>query len=559
MFEEAEKADDSKPMLTTSSLLEKSDEDLHRYVISTPDDQLQAVFAEAWESIRQMPFFGGQPTGGATNEALNIARMVAAIARHSGNEALVAEGHRMMAYVLNASEQYEDAILEYVQAIPMLECQRLDQKAARTRLGLVAALFMTGRYAEALKEAERADEWFTRNGDEDGRAKLLANLGNLHHRMDQHAEAVEYHERAIEAFRKLKNIAALAPCFLNLADSLSSLDRFEEADRNFEKSERLCRKFGLTELGFQARYNRAYLSFLRGRYSEAIQNFGELRRHFNEKGSKRHSALCDLDESEIYLHLNLASEALNLSRRAADTFNALGMKYEEAKARAFAGIGLTNGNQPADALPVLSNSQAIFEQEENLYWVASIELYRAQILSVMGRQWEAQALATSANTRFSSLSIPSKQAIALTLLARISLELGNIESANGYAEKIMRLIGETPIPLHVFPCYFIIAKVSEHMGDLTKAYEFYKRAAGEIEVHRGYIHYDELRVTFLKGKQQVYEALVRLALVTGDPKDGTAEAYGWCAWWTCCHSTVRPYNLTAISRCCVACSTCTRN
>src|SRR4030095_11078935 len=111
-------------------------------------------------------------------------RVVCAIARHSGIDALVSEGHRMIAYVLNACEQYEEAILEYVQAIPMLESQGLHQKAARTRVGLVSALFMTGRYAEALKEAERADEWFTRNGDEDGRAKLLVNLGNLHHRMD---------------------------------------------------------------------------------------------------------------------------------------------------------------------------------------------------------------------------------------------------------------------------------------------------------------------------------------------------------------------------------------
>ena len=515
-------------MLTTTGLLEKSDEDLHKYVISVSEDQLQALFAEAWETIRQMPFFGGQPTSAATNEALNISRLVVSIARHSANDALISEGHRMMAYVLNACEQYEQAILEYVQAIPMLESQGHHQKAARTRLGLVAAMFMTGRYTEALKEAERADEWFTSNGDEDGRAKLLVNLGNLHHRMDQHAQAVEYHESAIKAFRKLKNAAALAPCFLNLADSLSCLDRFEEADRSFEKSERLCRKFGLTELGFQARYNRAYLSFLRGRYSEAIQNFGALRRHFNEKGSQRHSALCDLDESEIYLHLNLTSEALNLSRRAAESFNALGMKYEEAKARAFAGIGLTNGNQPADALPVLADSQAIFEQEENLYWVASIELYRAQILFVMGRQWEAQALALSASERFSTLSIPSKQAIALTLLARISLELGNVENAKRYAQNILRLIEETPIPLHVFPCYFIIAKVGEHTGDLTNAYEFYKRAAHEIEVQRGHLHYDELRVTFLKGKQQVYEALVRLALAAGTPRDSAVEAYGWC-------------------------------
>ena len=97
-------------------------------MISVPEDQLQALFAEAWETIRQMPFFGGQPTSGATNEALNISRLVLSIARHSGTDALISEGHRMMAYVLNACEQYEEAVLEYIQAIPMLESQGLHQK-----------------------------------------------------------------------------------------------------------------------------------------------------------------------------------------------------------------------------------------------------------------------------------------------------------------------------------------------------------------------------------------------------------------------------------------------
>ena len=40
------------------------------------------------------------------------------------------------------------------------------------------------------------------------------------------------------------------------------LDRFEEADRNFEKSQKLSLKLNLMELYIQAKYNRAYLSFL---------------------------------------------------------------------------------------------------------------------------------------------------------------------------------------------------------------------------------------------------------------------------------------------------------
>ena len=392
------------------------------------------------------------------------------------------------------------------------------------------------------------------------------NLGNLYHRLDQHAKAVEYQNAAIKVFRKLKNTAALPVCWMNLGDSLSMLDRFEEADRNFAKSQKLSQKLNLTELYIQAKYNRAYLSFLRGRYSEAIQGMTELRGHYNQAGSLRHAALCDLDESEIYLHLNLPGDALNLAKRAAESFKQLGMKYEEAKARAFVGIGLMHVQQPAEALEVFSESQRIFEKENNLYWAASLELYRAQVQYLLARFLESRSLAQAAHDRFLSLEVPSKRALALVLrtgafagffvmvagviahilfdgriAARLELAgvlimlltplvrvLVEIDEAVTHAEHIRQLIQETSIPLHLFPCYSIIAQVAEHCSDLDTAEHFYKLAAGEIEIHRASLHHDELRVTFFKGKHQIYEALVRLALRQSDPDRRVLEAYDWC-------------------------------
>src|SRR5438128_11870525 len=380
-----------------NTLLAKSDRDLQQYVSGIHDQHLEELFGQMWDSIRQMQLFGGQARSAASTEALAFSQLALSVATHSNSEALQGEAHRMMAYVLNAHEQYEQAILHYMQAILLLEKAGASPKVARTRLGLVSALFMTGRYEQALEEGRRADEWFIKSGDDDGHARLCVNLGNLHHRLDQHAKAVEYQNAAIKVFRKLKNTAALPVCWMNLGDSLSMLDRFEEADRNFAKSQKLSQKFKLTELYIQAKYNRAYLSFLRGRYSEAIQGMTELRGHYNQAGSLRHGALCDLDEAEIYLHLNLPGDALNLAKRAAESFKQLGMKYEEAKARAFVGIGLMHVQQPAEALAVFSESQRIFEEENNLYWAASLDLYRAQVQYLLARILESRSLAQAAH------------------------------------------------------------------------------------------------------------------------------------------------------------------
>jgi CHAT domain-containing protein len=511
-----------------NELLEKSDKDLQKYVSAIPVDHVEQLFAQMWENIRRMQLFGGQARSAASIEATAFSQLALSVATFSNSETLTAEAHRMAAYVLNANEQYEEAIRHYTEAIILLDKTGALQKAARTRLGFLAALFMTGRYEQAIEEGRRADEWFLKSGDEDGHARLCVNFGNLYHRLDQHAEAVKYQNAAIKVFKRLKNSAALSPCFLNLGNSLSMLDRFDEADHNFEKAQKLSQKLNLAELHIQAKYNRAYLSFLRGRYSKAIEGFSELRDHYNSVGSLRHSALCDLDESEMYLHLNLSADALKLGKRAAEAFNQLGMKYEEAKARAFVAIGLTHVGQPTEALPVFLESQRIFEEEDNIYWAASVELYRAQVQYLAGRFWESRALAKTAHDRFVSLNIPSKRALALVLLARIALEVGETDEAVEHTAEIASIIQDTPIPLHLFPCYSITAQVAEYRKDLESAERFYQLAAQEIEIHRASLHDDELRVTFFKGKHQVYEALVRLAVRYKDPSRQVSEAYNWC-------------------------------
>ncbi len=516
-------------MSSVERLLEKNEDDIRRYAAELGAAGLERLLADLDDAIHQLNLHAGQARTPRSTEAVRLARLAMSMVKDSDDDSLKAEAHRLMAYVLNANEQHEEAIPHYTDAIALLERHAATEKAARIRLGYIAALFMTGRYHEAIEVAKRADEWFLRHNDEDGHARLCANLGNVYHRLDEHSRSVEYHELALTSFRKLSNAPAEARCYLNLANSLSVLDRFEEADHAYLLSERMSQRLGLTDLHIQAKYNRAYLSFLRGRYSEAIQAFGELREHFNREGSRRHSALCDLDESEIYLHLNLTKDALNLARRAAEAFKELGNKYEQAKATAFVGLALTGNQQYSKALDTFRESQTIFEEEKNLYWAAATELYRAQVFFLGQRFWEGQALARSAYDRFTQLNNPSKRAMSLVLLTRIALELGHAGQASQYSDVIQRLIKDTPIPLHLFPCYSINAQVAEHRGDASQAKKFYMLAADEIEIHRAHLHHDDMRVTFFNGKQQVYESLVQLVLDQAEPKrTEVVEAYNWC-------------------------------
>src|SRR4030095_6594307 len=82
----------------------------------------------------------------------------------------------------------------------------------------------------------------------------------------------------------------------------------------------------------QADYNIAYLYYLRGEYTQALELYRAARERSELLGDDYHSALCDLDRSEMYLELNLSDEAGELAERALARFDELDLTYEAAKA-----------------------------------------------------------------------------------------------------------------------------------------------------------------------------------------------------------------------------------
>src|SRR5439155_15005301 len=103
------------------------------------------------------------------------------------------------------------------------------------------------------------------------------------------------------------------------------------------------------------------------RYSAALESFSRLRREFEQSGSWRHYMLCDLDEAEMYLQLNLPQDAATLALRAAEQAGKLGLRYEQAKATAFYGVALIQLGRFPEALDVFGSVQQIFEVAKNRY------------------------------------------------------------------------------------------------------------------------------------------------------------------------------------------------
>jgi len=145
-----------------------------------------------------------------------------------------------------------------------------------------------------------------------------------------------------------------------------------------------------------ADYNIAYLYYLRGEYTRAIELYSATREHCHTLGDAYHQGLCDLDQSEMYLELNLSEEGAHLARRAFDTFQQLGMGYETAKAVTNLAIASSHHGDTEFALDLFLQARALFTRERNEALTATIDLYQALVFYQEGRLAEARALSESA-------------------------------------------------------------------------------------------------------------------------------------------------------------------
>jgi CHAT domain-containing protein/tetratricopeptide (TPR) repeat protein len=490
--------------------------------------ELSEIFDAMWSQIRSANLTSGQPRGSASTESVSLARSALNLARSNADPLFQAEAHRMMAYTLNANEQYEESLPHYRRALEILDAAGREEIAARTRLGFVAALQTIGRHDEAIEVAECARRSFVARDDMPGLARLYVNLGNVYQRLGGSARALEYHQKAQAIFRRQNDKGALAQCFVNSAICLSWLDRFEESERSYRQAERLSKELRMSDLRAQAQYNRAYLLFQRGRYSDALDSFSTLRRRFEEQQSLRHCGLCDLDMAEIYLHLNLPSDAAPLARRAAQIFRRLGIRYQRARAMAFVGVASAQMQDLEDALSILEQSHAMFRDEQNDYWSALLDLYRAELLFAMKDFSRAQSLANAAHEKFSQLESASRRVLALILLARIALCVRRRDDARLHAESALQLAREYKIQPLMFPSLVINAELFEHAGEHIKAGDFYEQAASALDMGLTALRHDDLKVAFFKGKPAVYEALARIALSSGGREQSVERAYNWC-------------------------------
>ncbi|HEX2329546.1 MAG TPA: CHAT domain-containing protein [Candidatus Angelobacter sp.] len=425
---------------------------------------------------------------------------------YAKGQSLRAAGH-----VLYLTGKYRQAIAEYQAAIDSFEAQGRELEMARTISAALQSLIYDGQYDRALKLAARAQEIFQANHDELRLARLASNMANIYYRQDRFHEALHLYERAYKGFQQFGEPGDIAIVLRNIAVCCISLNEFSRAQETYLQARRFAEEHGFTLLVPMADYNIAYLHYMRGEYLKAIELYDKTRVVCEKLNDRYHQALCDLDESEIYLELNLTEGGEALARSAFHAFTDLNMRYEAAKAATFSAIAISQEGHYKDALTIFDEARELFVKEQNQLWPPLIDLYKALVLYEAGENDDAEDLALAALKYFRGSVLPAKAALCELLLAAIEIRASDPEEARRYCSSALSRLLHVESPA-AYQAYFMLGQAEEASGNTELARQAYEKAYKKLEDLRSLLGKEELKIAFLKNKLDVYEGLVITSL-----------------------------------------------
>lgn len=444
--------------------------------------------------------------------ALPLGEAALALAKASSNPESLALAWRISGNALYANDDYARAVESYTNALTLFQAFGNDRETGRTLSSALQSLGYLGQYEQALEWAAKARRIFEKLSDDLRLARLNSNTGNLLYRQDRHGEAVELYERALTAFRRVGTPSDVAAVLSNIAVCRTSLGDFTAALEAHEAARKHCEAHGLSLLVAEADYNIAWLFYLRGDYVRAMDLYARTREHCVAASDQYRLALCDLDEAEMYLELNLVAEGMELARRAAEQFGRLGMGYEQAKALVSQALAEAHLVGTAASAALFRRSRGLFLKQGNRIWPALIDLYESMLARRRGNSRAALRLCRRAGRVLAGSPLPGKSALCELLESQLLLDRGELVRSR---ELSLAALGRQQLSetrAQRVEAYSLLARIEEEAGSEHAAFEFWERARQEIEALRSRLWGESVRISFLKDKLAVYEALAWLYL-----------------------------------------------
>ena len=398
------------------------------------------------------------------------------------------------------------ALERYDSAIKLFESTSDQAQVGRTLLAKVGLLFYLSRFDELFECARVAQGLFEDQSDEAALARLRVNLGNAYQRLDRYHEALDCYDQAFPVLDRLDDREGLLAASLNAAVVLTILHQFDRADEKYNQASDLAQGLGMDAIALQSRYNRTYLSYLKGDSGVALRGMLALKNEFEQQSDDNHVCRCWLDEAEMLLELGDLPESIQSAREARRLGKKLGLNYEIGKSLLFeAAASLKTGEDP-HAEGLLNDAIGRFASEENNVWSAVSQLQAALFRGERG-QTQALVEATAARKLLAERSLPDRTALADIVIGRIQRVAGDQECAIDSFQSAVQLAENSNSKWMQFHALHELG-VSLSQTDDARSVSFLRKAESMLDVLWHRIGSDDLKMAFLGDRENVYTHLV---------------------------------------------------
>lgn len=407
---------------------------------------------------------------------------------------------------------YQDAIRYFEDSLQIFRQLEIEEEEAAGLSSFIQPLMYLGDYVGAFSYAQCAKEIATRRGDELLLARLEVNFGNILHRQDRFSDAVASYQAALAALTRLGQFRDCAIAYLNLAVCYISLNDLQAAERAYRQARVLSESQNMWAITAQADYNIAYLCYHRGEYGKAIELYQQTRRYCQKVGDSFHSALCDLDQAELYLDLRLNEEASELAKQAQSAFMQLQMPYEAAKAIVWLAVSAYQERRLFRAFELLTAARHQMKGEGNVAWTAILALYQALVLQQEGRYYEALRYCHSAQSLLAEGGLRTVHAEVVR--AAIDLDLGRPSQACDRLKIAITAAEKLQDPNLLFQAYRAMGRCYEDRNLPSDALMSYERSLVYLETIPVHAVVDGFKIPSIKDKLDIYQTLIRLRLAS---------------------------------------------
>jgi tetratricopeptide (TPR) repeat protein len=450
------------------------------------------------------------------DRALQRANLASWLADLLGDDYCRARSARAMGHPLQLKGKLRESLAEYQKALDIFTKLKLDSEVGITLSSSLQPLILLGNYEESRLREEKARKIFKAQKDGLRLARLDANLGNILHRQDRFEEALVLYRRAEQSLLRFDAADDLAILLNNIAVCYIGLREFPPALETYRRLRAYSEQRNLHLLTVQADYNIAYLHYLQGEFKRAINLYKQTRTFCASAGDPYHAALCDLDQAEIYLHLNLFGECTKFAQESLAQFQSLKLNYEAAKAYTFLGLVACQQTDSGNPLELLGKARELFVSEENWIWPALVDLYRAIVLCRAGSWPDALKAVTASQTVLSHSALKDKAVLAELLRSLLHLELADSAAARYWGESALERIKGSAVGIK-YLAEFVLGRVRETQNDLNGANQHYEKAKTALESLADPRQREGIEIPLLKNTDTLYQHFMSVALRLPDP------------------------------------------